>query len=143
MKSLVYMLFALNFLHANATIHHSSPQQYIQHQHAIQSLIIEAKRGDPKMQYLLATRYRDGEGVPLNFKKAFNLFHLSALKNFAPAQYQLGMMFRHGLGVKPNHELARYWLRKAAKRSYPQARDIFNAFYSQKKTIKQYHFARN
>ena len=140
---LINLLFSINFLDAKTDIHHSSPLKTINIQHLIQTLIIRSKQGDPKAQYSLATRYRDGKGVNVDFKKAFNLYHLSALKNFPPSQYQLGMMFRHGLGVKNNHELARYWLRKAARSQYPQARDIFRAFYSKKPQIKQYRFASN
>jgi len=127
---LLLITIGARLLYANATIHHTSALETIQAQQEMQTLLSAVEQGDPQALYYLATLYRDGNGLQLNFRKAFDLYHRSALKNFPPAQYQLGMMFRHGLGVKVNHELARYWLRKSARNRYPQAQDIFHAFYA-------------
>jgi TPR repeat protein len=138
MKILLFILLTLHTLYANIPTYHYPRSSNTYDINSIDHLILGAKKGDPIMQYRLASRYRDGEGVVLDFKKAFNLFHRSALKKFAPAQYQLGMMFRHGVGVKTNHELARYWLRKSAQNAYPKAKNIFYHFYSQKERSPQY-----
>ncbi len=130
----ILMVLSINLLYANRSPLFATP---------LNQLFSAAQQGDPKAAYQLATQYRDGEGLPIDFLKAFNLYHQAALKNFPPAQYQLGMMFRHGLGVKTNHDLARYWLRKAAKNNHPQAQDIFRAFYTKKARIPQYQFTRN
>ena len=137
MKRVITILIIINIhiLNAKTTIHYSSVQQ------RFLSLLSDAKRGEnPKASYDLATIYRDGKITKLDYKKAFHLYHLSALKKFPPSQYQLGMAFRHGIGVKINHELARYWLRKAARNNHRNAKIIFNLYYSKKQPIKQYTF---
>jgi len=78
-------------------------------------------------------RYKNGIGVQVDLRRAFNLFHISALKNYAPAQYQLGLAFRNGAGVRENQELARYWFKKASKnRPYRVLLIFFTKYYSKK-----------
>ncbi len=132
---IILILLNINILNAKTTIHHSVVQQ------RFLNLLSYAEKGkNPKALYALANIYRDGEITKINPRKAFHLYHKSALKRFPPSQYQLGMAFRHGLGVRVNHELARYWLRKAARNNYRDAKIIFNLYYSKKRAIKQYAF---
>jgi TPR repeat protein len=131
----VLIILNINILNAKTTIHHSAVQQ------RFLSILADAKNGqNPKALYNLANIYRDGIITKHNYRKAFHLYHKSALREFPPSQYQLGMAFRHGIGVKVNHELAKYWLRKAARNNYRDAKIIFNLYYSKKRAIKQYTF---
>ena len=129
-KNTIYILLLLltiNFIYAKTTVYHLN-------------IIKSVQKSNYKTQYDLATKYRDGDGVEINFQKALHLYHLSALKGYPPAQYQLGMAFRYGLGVKANQELARYWIRKAARNNYAYAQEIFKRYYSKKRPIRQYQF---
>ena len=42
----------------------------------------------------------------------------------APSQFNVGLCYRDGDGVKASNQQAREWLRKAARRGYAQARDV-------------------
>ena len=41
----------------------------------IEALLSEAQRGNHQMQYLLASKYYDGAGIPVDYKKAFYWFN--------------------------------------------------------------------
>jgi TPR repeat protein len=77
-----------------------------------------AKSGNPKAQFDLAIMYATGRGVQKNEKIAFNWFHKSARKNYAPAKHYMGISFLQGRGVRKQTELARYWFRLATKQGY-------------------------
>jgi len=131
---LILMLLSVSFAYLQAKIYHLSIEKKI----TKSDIFYFAKMGNPMAQYDLAWRYKKGLGVPRDLRKAFNLFHSSALKNYAPAQYQLGLAFRYGLGVRANQELAKYWFRRASRNRYIDAINIFKRFYSKRRLIRQY-----
>ena len=51
----------------------------------------------------------------MNFKKG-------AIKGYALAQYQVGVMYFRGEGIKQDYEKAFYWLDKASKQYHLDAR---------------------
>jgi TPR repeat protein len=65
-----------------------------------------------------------------DLQKAFRWYHKSAKQGFPPAQYELGLMFHYGIGVKQNFELARFWLGRASKKGHPKAQSIMYRFYA-------------
>ena len=69
----------------------------------------EAKRGDAKFQYYVATRY-DHCGKE---KLAFKWYERSAKQGHPFAQNNLGHSFKTGCGVKRNNAWAIYWFRRA------------------------------
>lgn len=69
---------------------------------------------DPDHQYILAMKYYQGDGLPIDRGKAADWFSKAAKQDHANAQYQLGLMYRDGTGVKKNLQKARHWLEKAA-----------------------------
>jgi TPR repeat protein len=50
-----------------------------------------------------------GEGVPQDFKEVVRWYRLSAEQGHVNAQYNLGVMYRNGLGVSRDHVLAHMW----------------------------------
>lgn len=132
-RLLLSVIILLSFgLQANASYTPSQhkqidPQRFLQ-SHKVYS---QAER-----LYHKATALRD-QGELL---QAFNLYHLSAMHNYAPAQYQLGMMFRHGSGIAKNRDYAKFWIKKAAHNRYAMAIDIYNTFYAKKpqQPLKRY-----
>jgi len=75
-----------------------------------------AQRGDALAQYNLALELKNK-----NPRESFNWMHKSALKGYPPAQYEFGLMFHYGLGVRKNFDLARLWLNRSAKRGERRA----------------------
>jgi TPR repeat protein len=139
-KCIIILLLLLPFtlLYAKATIYHLNIDKRVTLKYDI--FYYANKRGNPKAQYDLGIKYRDGINVPINLKRAFYYFHKAATQNYAPAQYQLGMAFRRGAGIKRNPELARYWIRKSAKNHFADAISIFKRYYSHKIPIRQFQF---
>ncbi len=135
---ILLLLLPLTLAYAKATIYHFNINKRVTLRHDI--FYYANRKGNPKAQYDLAIKYKDGIDGKVDLKKAFYYFHKSATKNYAPAQYQLGMAFRRGLGIKENQELARYWIRKSAKNRYSNAINIFKRYYSHKIPIKQFRF---
>ncbi len=70
---------------------------------------------NPKLQTEWATRYQHGEGVSKNINTAIRLYCSAARRNHAEAQYQLGLIYANGRGVRRNEALAAAWFSKAAK----------------------------
>jgi TPR repeat protein len=72
------------------------------------------RRGDgartPAAAYSLGERYRTGEGMPQDHRKAARLFRLAADQGHAQAQLMLGVCYARGEGVPQSHsEAARYF----------------------------------
>lgn len=77
--------------------------------------------------YLLAWLYRDSE----DYKKALHALSLGTELNYAPAFYNLGRMYKDGLGVKKHPEWARALFEKAAAQGHLGAkRDLARMFLS-------------
>lgn len=77
--------------------------------------------------YNLATVYHQGCGViQKNYQKAFELYQKSVELNYAPAQYNLGIMYINGESVKKNRKVGMSYIKKAAKQDYPLAVEFMN-----------------
>ncbi len=80
-----------------------------------EALTIAAKSGDTSAQFILATRYLDGDGIMKDARKAAYWYHKAALAGSAPAQYRLATQFERGLGVPKNTTTALAWYIHAAE----------------------------
>ena len=74
-----------------------------------------AEQGDAVARYHLGVLYRDGQGVPQDYKAAVKWTRLSAEQGDADAQYNLGSMYRKGQGVLQDYKTARKWYRLSAE----------------------------
>jgi len=64
--------------------------------------------------YALGLKYLNGKGVKKNNSKAKRLFEKAAKQGYPRAEYQLGVMFRDGIGVGRDKKAAIKWFRLAA-----------------------------
>lgn len=62
-----------------------------------------------------AIRYERGQGVKIDYGKAFRLYCLASAMGDREAQYHLGWMYFNGRGVVRNKAIAMYWFRHAAR----------------------------
>jgi hypothetical protein len=60
-------------------------------------------------------------GVRRNIAEAIKLYQLSAEKNYAAAQNNLGFCYFNGIGVAKNLNAATFWYKKAAEQDYAAA----------------------
>ena len=70
------------------------------------------EENNPFAAYSLAGQYLRGQGVEQSDTEAFSLFYMAATHEKQPnayAQYQLGKMYRDGIGTQANPEESRLW----------------------------------
>jgi localization factor PodJL len=79
-----------------------------------QELRNAAERGDASAQFIVATRYLDGEGVTQDVTRAAHWYQKAALSGLAPAQYRLATLFERGRGVPKDSATALIWYERAA-----------------------------
>ncbi|MBC8037006.1 MAG: SEL1-like repeat protein [Rhizobiales bacterium] len=79
-----------------------------------QSLREAATRGDATAQFIIASRYLDGQNVQQDFTKAAYWYQLAAARGLAPAQYRLATLFERGKGVPQDVAAALLWYERAA-----------------------------
>ncbi len=73
-----------------------------------------AERGDASAQFIVATRYLDGEGVTQDVTRAAHWYQKAARAGLAPAQYRLATLFERGRGVPKDTATALIWYERAA-----------------------------
>jgi len=79
-----------------------------------QALRSAAERGDASAQFIIATRYLDGEAVTQDVTRAAHWYQKAALAGLAPAQYRLATLFERGRGVPKDTATALVWYERAA-----------------------------
>jgi TPR repeat protein len=81
------------------------------------------EKGDGEAEYQLGRAYHRGEGVPLDYAKALELYRKAAEQGNAGAQNNLASMYANGTGVNRDAAEAVKWLRKAAVQGNAKAQD--------------------
>ncbi|MGD8885865.1 MAG: tetratricopeptide repeat protein, partial [Gammaproteobacteria bacterium] len=69
---------------------------------------------NPNDLYVRASKFYRGDDIAQDSRKAARLFTRAAQLNHPDAQYELGLMYRDGIGVTPDRERAKYWLEQAS-----------------------------
>jgi localization factor PodJL len=80
-----------------------------------------AERGEASAQFIVATRYLDGEGVTQDVTRAAHWYQKAALAGLAPAQYRLATLFERGRGVPQDVATALIWYQRAAEQGNVKA----------------------
>ena len=90
-----------------------------------------AELGDPQAQNALAEILAGGErGAARDYTEAAAWFRKAALQGHAAAQYNLGCLYEHGLGVQASDAEAIDWFRKAAEQGFAAAQNNLSRFYA-------------
>lgn len=84
-----------------------------------------AAGGNAKAQFVVATRYLEGDGTPQDAAKAAFWYEQAATNGLAPAQYRIATMFQLGKGVAQDAPSALYWYEKAARQG--NVKSMYNA----------------
>jgi localization factor PodJL len=77
------------------------------------SLRQAAANGDTAAQFVIGTRYLDGDGVPQDYAQAAKWYGRAAAAGSAPSQYRLATLFERGKGVAQNNAEAFKWYEQA------------------------------
>ena len=78
------------------------------------SLRRSALTGDANAQFVVATRYLNGENVTPDAAKAAYWYGRAAVAGLAPAQYRMATLYERGTGVERNMQAALSWYERAA-----------------------------
>lgn len=90
-----------------------------------EALRAAAVAGNPAAQFVVATRYLEGQGVAADPAKAAFWYEQAAASGLAPAQYRLGSLYERGQGVQQDVALALSWYERAASQGNVKA--MYNA----------------
>ena len=80
-----------------------------------------AEHGDASAQFIIATRYLDGEGTLQDVTRAAHWYQKAAMSGLAPAQYRLATLFERGRGVPKDAASALVWYQRAAEQGNVKA----------------------
>ncbi len=109
---------------------------------AKQKFIPLVEQGDLKaMTYLGAIYQMDQE-----YTEAAKLYTVAARKNYAPAQYNLGVMLHEGLGMEQNLSEAYGWFYLAIEQGHSKAKDQMHNMVSEltpNQTMKAKEWVKN
>jgi localization factor PodJL len=81
-----------------------------------ESLRQAAGSGNAAAQFIVASRYLDGQTVQQDFTEAARWYQKAASQGLAPAQYRIATLFERGKGVPLDMATARLWYERAAER---------------------------
>lgn len=76
-------------------------------------------------QEALALIYLKGDGAEKNYHEAFKWLRMLANKNNSWAQYNIGVMYLNGLGIRQNQRIAKEWFGKACDNGYQPGCDRY------------------
>ena len=105
-----YLRYRIGKCHAYG---HGTEQNYEESARWFRQAVDE---NNPFAAYSLAGQYLRGQGMEQNEEEAFALYHLAATHEKQPnayAQYQLGKMYRDGIGTEVNLKESRQWFARA------------------------------
>ncbi len=74
----------------------------------------DAAAGNPQAQFIIASRFMDGDRVTRDFEQAAVWYEKAAASGLAPAQYRMATLFERGRGVTRDLAKALEWYEKAA-----------------------------
>jgi TPR repeat protein len=103
-----------------------------QPQKNLEALKEKAASGDREAQFILGRKYFFGskaEGIPRDIEETLKWYVKSAEQGFAPAQFNLGVVYQLGQGVKKNPEEALKWYIEAAEQGFAAAQFNLGGMY--------------
>lgn len=110
-----YLLIAISPINNAQQLNHSQQATYIQQQ---------AKSGDAKAQYQLASMHLRGYQVEKDFDLAFKWMKTSAEQGYPAAEFDLASMYDIGEGTDKDLQQAANWYEKVARKG--EAAAAFN-----------------
>jgi len=123
------LLSALIFYGCSTPAH--QPTTYRQNRvsaEELNRLLAEAGKGDMESQFKLGKIHITGDGVPINYKEAFNWYEKAALQGHADAQFSLGLMYDKGhIGIPKNNERAYVWYKLSSEQGLEDAKKNFTS----------------
>lgn len=96
---------------------------------AVSTLLAKAQSGDALAQHDLASIYKMGNGVPIDYALAAKWYRKAAEQGDADSQLNLGMMCQNGFGVQKDQREAAKWYQNAADQGNAVAEFFLGGLY--------------
>lgn len=87
--------------------------------------------------YLTAWMYDTTQGIPQDYKQAFDWYQKAADLGYGDAQLRLAEMYQQGQGVEQSNDLALQWYKTAAEQGHHKAQRIFADLYRTGTLVEQ------
>lgn len=87
--------------------------------------------------YKLGLAYYEGNSVPQNYEKAFELFQEAANRKYSDAQLNIGGLYENGYGVPQDYDKAFEWYQKAADQGLDLAQLNIGGLYENGYSVPQ------
>jgi len=92
----------------------------------------------PSNLHYMGSAYRIGRsGREQDYERAIYWYRRAIEQNYAPSQFNLGLMYANGQGVEQSYTEAVYWFRKAAGQGHSSAQHSLGLMYDQGWGISQ------
>jgi TPR repeat protein len=129
------LVFVLLILSAFYTYAQERSLDQVDPQAEAEELFMRAKAGDVQAQTKVATILYNAK----DYKNAFEWFFKAANQGYAPAQNNMGILYKNGEGVQQDFNQAFQWFTKAANQNNPYAQNSLGLLYLQGAIIPQDH----
>lgn len=90
-----------------------------------------------KINYELGNKYYAGEGVKVDYKKAFSYYYMSAKEGHPESQAMIGDIYFYAKGVEEDYEEAFRWYKLAAEKGDTTAQGNLSVMYCWGMGVKQ------
>ncbi|RKZ05637.1 hypothetical protein DRQ32_12165 [bacterium] len=87
--------------------------------------------------YLVAWMYDTAQGIPQDYKQAFEWYEKAADLGYGDAQLRLAQMYQQGQGIEQSNDLALHWYKTAAQQGYNKAQRILADHYRAGTLVEQ------
>ncbi|MBT7968233.1 MAG: sel1 repeat family protein, partial [Methylococcales bacterium] len=105
---------------------------------SVKNLIVSSsKQGFDKSQFVLGLMYKNGEGVPQDYKEAVKWYRKAAKQGNFEAQYSLGEIYQEGKGIPQDYTESVKWYRLAAEQGYSEAQSNLGDMYRNGQGVSQ------
>ncbi len=104
---------------------------------ALDRLTALANAGNARAELVVALKYLDGDGVPVNDTEAFKWLSRSAQAGEPVAQYRLGTMYERGRGTTADQAKAVQWYQAAANQGNRKAMHNLAVAYAEGSGVKK------
>ena len=94
-----------------------------------------ADQGDTNAIYNLGVMFINGQGVPQNYEKTFELFTRAAYKGSPQAAYGLGILYAKGWGTPVDDIKAYAWFKIASETPTSDKQNKYLATFEKAKTL--------
>ncbi|WP_455198999.1 tetratricopeptide repeat protein, partial [Kaarinaea lacus] len=102
----------------------------------IETIRLQAEKGQASAQYNLGRMYDMGIKLPVNKKQALSWYEKSANQGYPDAEYRLALALLYGINTDIDETQGRKWLASAAKHGHQVAENLMKKISGEQRVLK-------